>query len=86
MNTVTKQSPRTPMQWVNECSKGQRPASADYVCGGCEYVEGMGADDARTHLSGFSVAFFSDGDEPELECLECGSKTVTGHLSAEGSC
>ncbi len=73
------------MQWVNECAQGELPASADYVCGECGYSEGIGADDARTDLHGFSVDFFGGGDEPELACLDCGSKTVTGYLSAEGS-
>lgn len=85
MNTTTIPGPRTLMQRVNECSQGEHPANADYVCGECGYVEGIGADDARTQLYGFSVDFCGGGDEPELACLDCGSKTVTGYLSAEVS-
>lgn len=73
------------MQWVNECTQGEQPANADYVCGVCGYVEGIGADDARSQLTGFSVDFYSACEEPELECLDCGSRTVKAYLSPEGS-
>ena len=81
MNPFLNQIRRYPMQWVNECDPREKPAKADYECQACGYVEGIGADDARCQLHRFSVNFFGKGEEPELVCVDCGSKNVTGYLA-----